>query len=117
MAAIFVVVVEVSAHKPDKMMPVKDDHVIEHLPSAAADPSFRDSILPGTAISGATGFDTHGLDESDYLSGDLWPSVSILYRRVIADLRQHLGAIILLSVGAIRRGLGQYRKAAGTSCE
>ena len=43
MAAIFVVVVEVSAHKPDKMMPVKDDHVIEHLPSAAADPSFRDS--------------------------------------------------------------------------
>ena len=60
MAAIFVVVVEVSAHKPDKMMSVKDDHVIEHLPSAAADPSFRDSILPGTAISGSTGFDTCG---------------------------------------------------------
>ena len=84
MAAIFVVVVEVSAHKPDKMMPVKDDHVIEHLPSAAADPSFRDAILPGTAISGSTGFDTHGLDESDYLSAEdrIAVEYQILRRRV-----------------------------------
>jgi ABC-type transport system involved in cytochrome bd biosynthesis fused ATPase/permease subunit len=45
MAAIFVVVVEVRAHKPNKMMPVKDDHMIEQLLSAAADPSLRDAVL------------------------------------------------------------------------
>jgi hypothetical protein len=45
MAAIFVIVVEVRAHQPDKMLPIKDDHMIEQLPSAAADPSLRDAIL------------------------------------------------------------------------
>ena len=70
MAAIFVVVVEVRAYKPDKMLPVKDDHMIEHFPSAAADPSLRDAILPCTSVSGAAGFDTHGLDESDHLSAE-----------------------------------------------
>ena len=69
MATIFVIIVEVRAHQPDKMLPIKDDHMIEQLPSAAADPSLRDAILPGTAVSGAAWFDTHGLDESDYLSG------------------------------------------------
>ena len=70
MAAIFVVVVEVRAYKPDKMLPVKDNHMIEQLPSAAADPSLRDAILPWTSVSGAAGFDTHGLDESDHLGAE-----------------------------------------------
>ncbi len=65
-------------------MPVKDNHMIEQLPSAAADPSLSDTILPGTAISGAAWFDTHGLDESDHLSAEDRVSIEyqILRRRV-----------------------------------
>ena len=44
MAAVFVIVAKVSAHELDKMTSVKDDHMIEQLPSATADPSFRDTI-------------------------------------------------------------------------
>ena len=67
MAAIFVIVVEVRAHQPDKMLPIKDDHMIEQLPSAAADPSLSDTILPGTPVGGAAWLHTHGLDESHRL--------------------------------------------------
>ena len=59
MATIFLVVVNVRAHKPDKMMPVKDDHMVEQFSSAAADPSLSDTILPRTAVSGAAWLDTH----------------------------------------------------------
>ena len=70
MASICVVVVEVRAYKPDKMLPAKDNHMIEHLLSAVADPSLRDAILPWTSVSGSAGFDTHGLDESDHLGAE-----------------------------------------------
>ena len=84
MASIFVVVVEVRAYKPDKMLPVKDNHMIEHFPSAAADPSFRDAILPWASVSAAAGFDTHGLDESHHLGAEDRVAVKyqILWRRI-----------------------------------
>ena len=44
MAAVLAIVGKVSAHEPDKMTSVEDDHMIEQLPSATADPSFRDTI-------------------------------------------------------------------------
>ena len=65
-------------------MPVKDDHMIEHFPSAATDPSLRDAVLPWTSVSGATGFDTHGLDESHHLGAEDHVSVEyqVLRRRI-----------------------------------
>ena len=67
MAPIFVVVLEVRTHKPDKMIPVKHDHMIEQFSSTTANPSLRDTILPRTAVSGAAWLDTHCLDESHQL--------------------------------------------------
>ena len=52
------------------MIPVKDNHMIEQLSSATTDPSLRDTVLPGTAVSCATWFDTHGLDESNHFSAE-----------------------------------------------
>ena len=66
MAAIFVVVVDVRAHKPNKMVAVKNDHMIKELPAAAADPSLRDATLPGTSKSDAAWFDAHSFDESNF---------------------------------------------------
>ena len=84
MAAIFVVVLEVRTHKPDKMIPVKHDHMIEQFPSTTADPSLRDSILPRTSVSGAAWFDTHCLDESHQLGTEDRVAVEyqILWRRI-----------------------------------
>ena len=52
MVAVFVMLAKASAHEPDKMTSVNDDQMIELLSSATADPSFRETILPGTAVSG-----------------------------------------------------------------
>ena len=78
------IIFEVSAYQPDQMMPVKDDHMIEQLSSAATDPSLSDTILPRTAVSGAAWFDTHGLDVSYYLGAEDRVAVEyqILRRRV-----------------------------------
>jgi hypothetical protein len=43
-----VVAVDVFAKKLSKMIPVQDDHVIQHLSPRAADPSLGDPILPRT---------------------------------------------------------------------
>ena len=93
MTAIFVVVAKVRTHKPDKMISVKDDHVIEQLPPAAAYPSLRDAILPRTAASSAAWFDTHGLDESDHLSAE--DRIAVEYQ----VLRRRVGGEMLIIAG------------------
>jgi hypothetical protein len=44
MAPVFVIIAEVATYEPDKMAPIKDDHVLENLPSATTDPAFRHRI-------------------------------------------------------------------------
>ena len=78
MAAIFVIVLEKIAHKPDKMTPVKDDHMVEQFSSAATDPSLRDAILPGTTISRSGGLGAHSPHESHHGGTD--DSVPIEYK-------------------------------------
>ena len=62
-------------------MPVKDDHMVEQFSPAAANPSLCDTVLPWTSVSGATRFDTHGLDESHYLGAEDRVSVEYLVLR------------------------------------
>ncbi len=44
-------------------------------------------------------------------------TVLVIHRRMIAGLRQRLGAIIPLGGDTVDRGLGQYREATGTDRE
>ena len=49
MGAVFVIVGDVLTTDPPRMGFVERDYVIEAFAARAADPSFRDSVLPGTA--------------------------------------------------------------------
>ena len=56
-ASISRVVVHVFTKKAPEVPLMEDDHAIEQLPPAAADPALRHAILPGTAIGGALRLD------------------------------------------------------------
>jgi hypothetical protein len=45
---IFVMVGDVGASEPNQMALAEDDHMVHQLSPAAADPTFRHRILPGT---------------------------------------------------------------------
>jgi len=49
---------------------IEDDHVIEKLATAGADPPFGDGVLPGTALRSAHGIDTKASDRSHDLRGE-----------------------------------------------
>jgi hypothetical protein len=57
MGPVLVIVADVLMAKPQQMSFVQRDDVIQHLTSAAANPSFRDSVLPGTANACPNGVD------------------------------------------------------------
>jgi len=57
---------------------------IQHFVELADNPSLRDTVLPWTSVSGTTGFDTHGLDESHHPGAEDRVSVEyqVLRRRI-----------------------------------
>jgi len=65
-------------------MLVKDDHMIEQFSPTVANPSLCHTVLAWTSVSGTTGFDTHGLDESHHPGAEDRVSVEyqILRRRI-----------------------------------
>jgi hypothetical protein len=54
-SSVLVVVANVVSHKPSQMPFVKDDHVVEKISSAVADPALCDTILPWTSEAGSLG--------------------------------------------------------------
>ena len=58
----------VLSKKAPEVILVEDDHPIQEFPPTTADPAFRDPILPGAAVCGASGLDVQGSHCLHYLA-------------------------------------------------
>src|ERR1041385_3449858 len=67
MGSVVVVITDILEAEAHQMSLVQRDHVIQHVPAYAAHPSFRDSILPGTANACPNSFDSAGLQKCTHL--------------------------------------------------
>ncbi len=65
MPTVSVVVIDKGTDQLDGVSLTEDDSMIEHLPSACADPAFGHRILPWAAVGRSTGLGAHRLDEPD----------------------------------------------------
>jgi len=65
MRSVIVVIADVLRHQSLQVLFVEHNDVVEQVPSAVADPSLCNPILPRTAEAGSLGFDTEGLDCAD----------------------------------------------------
>jgi hypothetical protein len=66
MRPVIVVVTDVFVHQAFQMPLIENKHMIEQVSSTAADPAFRDTILPRASETGSFGFDaeaSHGTDD------------------------------------------------------
>jgi hypothetical protein len=57
------------------MKVIEDNHVVEKLSSAASDPSFRNSILPGTSKTDPLGLDATGYQQISHILAELRISI------------------------------------------
>ncbi len=62
MDSVGVVVLDVFAEKALKVLLIQNDHVVEKLPASAADPSFRNPVLPGASKGRPPRLDSNMLD-------------------------------------------------------
>jgi hypothetical protein len=51
--SVLMIVTDVITHQPTQVIFIQDDHVVQQFPSAAADPTLRDSLLPRTLVGGS----------------------------------------------------------------
>ena len=58
---VLVVVADVLVHQAFQMPLIYDDHVVEQVTAAVADPTFGDAILPRTAVAGSLRLDAEAL--------------------------------------------------------
>jgi len=65
-ASVFVVVVDVAPHEPEKISLANYHDVVEKLTPATADPSFGRTVLPGTAKRNADGLYARRFDELNH---------------------------------------------------
>jgi len=61
MCPIFVVVTDVVFHEPFQMPHIEDDHVVEQVPAAIANPTLCDTVLPRTSEAGSLRLDAEVL--------------------------------------------------------
>src|SRR5208337_151372 len=55
MGSVVLVVIDVLIHQALQMAIIENDHMVEQIPAAVADPSFGNTILPGTLDAGSFG--------------------------------------------------------------
>ena len=67
MSSILVVVTNVLIHKASQMLFVHDDHTVEQIPAAVADPALGNAVLPRTSKAGPLRLDAEGLHGVDRL--------------------------------------------------
>jgi hypothetical protein len=65
MRSVIVVIADVLRHQLLQVSFVEHNDVVEQVPSAVADPSLCNPILPRAAEAGSLGFDAEGLDCAD----------------------------------------------------
>ena len=63
MTTVFVMVGEARACEPDEVALAKHEHMLEEFSTEPSDPTFRDAILPRTAVSVATRLYAHRLHD------------------------------------------------------
>ena len=66
MSPVLVVVANVIIHKVFQMLLVQNNHMIEQVSTATADPPFRNAVLPRTSDAGSLGLDNEVLDRADH---------------------------------------------------
>src|ERR1700749_4947272 len=66
MRSILVVVTDVFVHQAFQVAFIDNDHVVEQVPAAAADPTLSDSVLPWTSEAGSLGLNVEALHRLDY---------------------------------------------------
>jgi len=68
MGSIVVIIADILGHQPFEMSFVENNHMVEYVPPAISDKSFRDAILPWTAEAGLLGRDSKALYRFDDLT-------------------------------------------------
>ena len=71
MSSVLVVVADVFLQQPTQMSPIQHDHVIEQIPSYAANPALRDSILLGATKGSAHRLESHCLHARNDIGAEL----------------------------------------------
>jgi hypothetical protein len=83
--AIFVVIADVIVHQALQMPFIENDHMVEQIAAAVANPALGDPILPGASEAGPLGLDAEGLYGVDNLFIELRAVIEdqITWRRVV----------------------------------
>ena len=84
-SAVLVVVADVIIHETLEMLLVQNNHMIEQVAAAAADPALGDAVLPRTPKTGPLGLDAEALDRFDHLRIEAGAAIKdqVAGRRVI----------------------------------
>jgi len=83
MWSVVVIVTDVLIHQPFQMPFIQNDHMIEQITTAASDPAFGDTVLPGAAEAGALGLDAEALYCVDHFA----ISTTVVDRRSAESIR------------------------------
>jgi hypothetical protein len=67
MRSVVVVVTDILIHQPSQMSFIQQNDMIEQVPAAAADPAFRDTILPRASEAGSLRLDTKAFHGGNHL--------------------------------------------------
>ena len=80
--SVFVVVKDILVNQPLQMSFVQHYYMVEQISSTTADPTFGDTVLPGTSEAGPLGFDAKALDRTRDFLVELRPAIEdqVLWR-------------------------------------
>src|ERR1035437_4346494 len=87
MSAVLVVKADVIIHEAFQMLLVQNDHMVEKIPAAVADPAFGDTVLPRTSEARSLGLNAEGLHRIDHLRVEAGTAIKdqILGCRVVRE--------------------------------
>ena len=80
MCSVVMVVPDVLNHQAFQITLIEDDHMIEQIPAAVANPALSNAVLPRTPEAGPFRLDTQSLDSTDDLFINLVARSKIRYR-------------------------------------
>lgn len=85
MRPVLVVVTDVLVHQASEMPFIQNNHVVEQIATAVANPSFGDTILPRTSEAGSLRLDAEVLHRVDYFIIELRAAIKnqVARRRIV----------------------------------
>ena len=87
MGAVLMVIADVLSHEALQMALVENDHVVEQVPAAVADPTVGNAVLPRTAETGPLGLNAETLHCVDHVAIELCAAIKdqVTGRRVVRE--------------------------------